>query len=64
MNEGTQLNRAIIAPIIAVILMMLKQTSGFTFDNINADLITDAVLSIVSLYGIFAHPVKPSDPKE
>ena len=57
MNEEKQLNRAIIAPIVAVIVMMIKQTSGFTFENINADLITDAVLSIVSLYGIFVHPV-------
>lgn len=58
MNQNQQINRAIVAPIVAVIFMMLKQTSGFHFDNFNVDLITDAVLSIISLYGIFMHPTK------
>ncbi|CAB4128025.1 hypothetical protein UFOVP103_14 [uncultured Caudovirales phage] len=58
------INKALIAPIVAVVFMMLKATSGFQIDDATLDVVVNAVLSIIAIIGVFANPTKNDEPKE
>lgn len=54
-------NRGLIAPIVAVVLILIKSSTGFQFDDSVSNQITDAILAIVTLIGIFTHPTKKGE---
>ena len=54
-------NRGLIAPIVAVVLILIKSRTGFQFDDSVSNQITDAILAIVTLIGIFTHPTKKGE---
>ena len=54
-------NRGLIAPIVAVVLILIKSSTGFQFDDSVSNQITDAILAIVTLIGIFTHPTKKEE---
>jgi uncharacterized membrane protein len=54
------MNKALIAPIVAAALLLLKQLFGVELSSETADAITNAVLAIVMLVGIFLDPRKSS----
>lgn len=52
------MNKALIAPIVALFCLTIKSTLGIQFDDQTLNIITDGILSIISLVGIFTHPKK------
>jgi uncharacterized membrane protein len=54
------MNKAIIAPIVAAVLMLIKQLFGIELPSEAVDTITNGVLAIVMLAGIFIDPRKAS----
>lgn len=53
-----RINKAILLPIVAVLVMILKSSGTIQIDDTEIDKITDAIISIIALWGIFEHPVK------
>jgi uncharacterized membrane protein len=53
-----RINKALIAPIIALVLIYCKSVAGIELPDDTADIVTDAVLSIIALVGIFTKPTK------
>ena len=51
-------NKKLITPIVALIALLAKQVFGFELDNAGVDALTDGVLAIITLVGIFMHPTK------
>jgi uncharacterized membrane protein len=51
-------NKNLITPIVALIALLAKQVFGFELDNAGVDALTDGVLAIITLVGIFMHPTK------
>lgn len=51
-----QINRNLILPIIALIIMYMKSVAGVQLPDETADIITDATLAILALIGIFTNP--------
>ena len=52
------MNKALIAPIVALALLLAKQTFGVEFDSETQNAIVDGVLALITLAGIFMHPNK------
>ncbi len=52
------MNKALLAPIVALFLLILKQSLGIEFDDNTMNVITDGILALVTLIGIFMHPKK------
>ena len=52
------INPKIILPIIALIIMMVQESTGLKFAEEQMQIINDAVLSIIALTGIFTNPSK------
>lgn len=55
-------NRAIIFPIISGIVLILKDAFHLEFSADVANSITDVVLGLYTIYGVFMHPVKQKPP--
>lgn len=53
-----RVNKAIILPIICAILLIIKQITGYEFQNLDVEALTDAVLAVITLIGIVMHPTK------
>ena len=53
-----QINKAIIVPIIAAILLIIKQFTGYSFENLDINALADAALAVITLLGIIMHPTK------
>lgn len=51
-----KLNKLLIAPIVGLFMLFIKSFTGVQFDNETTDMITEAVLSILILSGIFMNP--------
>jgi uncharacterized membrane protein len=52
------MNKALIAPIVALILTLVKQAFGLKFDDETTNIIIDGALALVTLAGIFMNPKK------
>lgn len=52
------MNKALLAPIVALFLLVFKQFFGIEFDDNALDVITDGILSLILLIGIFMEPKK------
>ncbi len=52
------MNKKLITPIVALITLLAKQTFGFDLSNELVDAMTNAVLAIITLVGIFMNPTK------
>ncbi len=52
------LNPKVILPIVALIIMLGQEATGIKFDEVQLQIINDAVLSIIALSGIFTNPTK------
>ncbi len=52
------LNPKVILPIVALIIMLGQEATGIKFDEVQLQIINDAVLSIIALSGIFTNPIK------
>jgi uncharacterized membrane protein len=50
------MNKAILAPIVAAVLLLVKQLTGYEGPGETADIITNAVLGIIALVGVFMEP--------
>lgn len=59
----TAINRAIILPIVAGIALIVKIVTGVELSQEYQDILTDAVLAIVALAGIFIRPKKEETKK-
>lgn len=58
------MNKAVIAPIVALFAMVAKQSYGIELAQVEIDIIVDSILSVVTLYGImFVNPKKEQDPQ-
>ncbi len=55
------MNKALILPIVTLLAMVVKQSTGFEFTDEMMNQITDGVMSIIICAGIFTHPNKPSE---
>jgi len=53
-----RINKNILLPIVAALLLIIKQLTGFEFMNLDAEAITEASLAIFTMIGIFMHPTK------
>jgi uncharacterized membrane protein len=53
-----EVNKNLITPIVALIALLAKQVFGFELDNAGVDALTEGVLAIITLVGIFMHPTK------
>lgn len=51
-----QINKSLILPIVALVIMYLKTVAGIQLPDETADIITDATLAILALIGIFTNP--------
>lgn len=56
-----KINKGLILPIVALVILYLKSVAGIQLPDETADIITDATLSILTLIGIFTHPTKYED---
>lgn len=52
------MNKALILPIVSLVAIVVKQITGYDFDDATINTITDAILSVIVLIGIFMHPKK------
>lgn len=52
------MNKTIIAPIIALVLLLVKQLTGFEFTQPEIDVLTDGVLAVTALVGIIINHKK------
>jgi uncharacterized membrane protein len=52
------MNKALIIPVLALFALIIKQGFGYTIPQDALDVIANGILSIVTLVGIFMHPVK------
>lgn len=50
------MNKALILPIVSLFAIVIKQATGYNFDDAVINQVTDAILSISVLAGIFMHP--------
>lgn len=57
-----KINKLIILPIIAAIALLIKGVFHIDFPTEAQNAIADAILSIITIYGIFQHPKDPQDP--
>lgn len=55
------LNPQIIAPIIAIAMLFGQRILNIQFSNEDIQTITDGLLSVVALIGVFIHPKKPTE---
>lgn len=51
-----KVNKQLIIPIVALVVLVAKQGFGYEMPDETTNLITDAVLAIITLAGIFMHP--------
>lgn len=56
------MNKNLITPIVALIALLAKQVFGFELSNAAADALTDGILAIITLVGIFMSPTKADSP--
>lgn len=54
----TVINRAIILPIVALIVLIIKSAFGVELGTEAQDIIADGILGIITLVGILLHPKK------
>lgn len=52
------MNKIIIIPIIALVMMFIQKLAGFQFSSEEMQIINDGVLSLAVLLGILADPKK------
>jgi hypothetical protein len=52
------MNRKILLPVVALICLLTKELIGVEFDNAQIDILTEGVLAIATLTGIFMNPKK------
>lgn len=53
-----KINKSLVAPIIAVVVLCVKNITGFELPDDQLDVITDGALAILTLIGIFTNPIK------
>lgn len=51
-------NKALIAPIIALAVLVVKEVYGVELDNETVNQITEGVLALIILFGFFVNPKK------
>lgn len=56
------MNKNLITPIVALIALLAKQVFDFELSNDAADALTDGILAIITLVGIFMNPTKGDSP--
>ena len=59
----TVINRAIILPIVALIVLIIKSAFGVELGTEAQDIIADGILGIITLVGILLHPKKKKTKK-
>lgn len=52
------MNKALILPIVALIVTLIKQTTGIQFDDDFSNILTDGLLAIFMMAGFFMQPKK------
>lgn len=50
------MNKALIAPIMALFCLLIKQVFDVQIDNSMMDTMTDGLLAIITMAGLFMHP--------
>lgn len=50
------MNKQLLIPIAALFVLVLKQYFGYELTDETIDVVTNAMLAIVTLMGIFMHP--------
>lgn len=50
------MNRALIAPLVALFCLLIKQVFDVQIDNLMMDTLTDALLAIITMAGLFMNP--------
>lgn len=55
------MNRALLVPIISLLALTYKGVTHQTIPDETLDIITNAVLSLISLFGIFMNPAKKNE---
>lgn len=53
-----RINKAILFPIIAALILIIKQITGLQFENLDVEALTDGTLAVLTLVGIVMHPTK------
>lgn len=56
-----KINKGLILPIVALVILYLKSVAGIQLPDETADIISDATLSILALIGIFTNPKKKDE---
>ncbi len=49
-------NKALILPLVSLLCLLVKQFTGYQFDDKTVDVITDATVSVLVIVGMFMHP--------
>jgi hypothetical protein len=55
------LNKALLAPIVALFCLLLKQVFGISLDDSMLNTATDGLLAIITMAGIFMDPKHQED---
>lgn len=50
------MNRALIAPLVALFCLLVKQVFNVQIDNLMMDTLTDSLLAIITMAGLFMNP--------
>ena len=50
------MNRNIIIPVVALLVLIAKQISGVELNDVQVDIIVEGVLGIAAIIGIFMNP--------
>lgn len=56
MNELSNINKAMLLPLISTLLLIIKSATGYEVPIPNADLPVDCILSVGTIIGYFMHP--------